>query len=221
VGGFADKFLVTNLIYTHESNLPYFEIISAEGKVNGIRVFRSGAAQRNSIYYHRTARGIKELLDADGGELNYFLKNSQKFILENRQKKILDLGCGDGNLVFDLKKIEKTMNITGIDLYLSAKQKESPAFLSADAFALPFAQNSFDLILSTWSVFTYEPLGRLSQLLVEAMRVLQSNGSLIIGPFLEMEQMAHFFRCAQRLKLITVIDPKSNVFLCKKAPISR
>jgi SAM-dependent methyltransferase len=208
VGGFADKFLVTNLIYTHESNLPYFEIISAEGKVNGIRVFRSGAAQRNSIYYHRTARGIKELLDADGGELNYFLKNSQKFILENRQKKIL-------------KKIEKTMNITGIDLYLSAKQKESPAFLSADAFALPFAQNSFDLILSTWSVFTYEPLGRLSQLLVEAMRVLQSNGSLIIGPFLEMEQMAHFFRCAQRLKLITVIDPKSNVFLCKKAPISR
>jgi ubiquinone/menaquinone biosynthesis C-methylase UbiE len=191
-------------------------MISTKNEVTGIKVFRAEGATTRSLYYQRTGRGLKELIDSPRGELHYFLKSSPQFISEIREKKVLDLGCGNGNFILDLKKLSSSVQATGVDLCLSPAQKINPAFQAGDAFALPFAAQTFDVLISTWSVFTYEPVNRLGVILNEAHRVLQPNGTMLMGPFLEFEQMAQFFRCAHRLGLMTMVDPKSNFFWCKK-----
>lgn len=76
---------------------------------------------------------------------------------------ILDMGCGDGNLVINFAKRFETVNVTGIDKYSDYKDSterkanaeslisqfglsERCTVVEANAFKLPFEENYFDLI---------------------------------------------------------------------------
>ncbi len=99
--------------------------------------------------------------------------------------KILDLGCGNGRLYEFLK--EKRIEYTGIDsseklLELARKKYGVEAkFIRGDALSLPFADESFDKIISI-AVLHHIPSKELRRkFLSEARRVLKKNGVLIIS----------------------------------------
>jgi ubiquinone/menaquinone biosynthesis C-methylase UbiE len=96
-------------------------------------------------------------------------------------EKILDLGCGNGRL-FELFK-NRNVKYTGVDTSVEfierAKEKYGDYFVVADAFNLPFSDNSFD---SIWAIafFHHIPSKHLRlKILKEIKRVLKKDGKII------------------------------------------
>ena len=70
-------------------------------------------------------------------------------------EEVLDVGCGTGSLAFTLAKRSKVKSIKGIDFappyvaYAAARNSDPRiAFETGDACAMPFADRSFDRVLS-------------------------------------------------------------------------
>jgi len=101
--------------------------------------------------------------------------------------KVLDLGCGNGKLRLLFKDVK--VEYTGVDnsiellkLAESRKDFEIPnqKFIKADAFALPFADNTFDSVFFI-AVFHHLPGKELRrQALAEIRRVLKPGGYLLM-----------------------------------------
>ncbi|MDP2820998.1 MAG: class I SAM-dependent methyltransferase [bacterium] len=99
--------------------------------------------------------------------------------------KILDLGCGNGRL-FDLLK-EKNISYFGVDnseqLIGIAEKKYGMAgakFLAVDILKLPFAENSFDAVVSL-AVFHHIPSEQNRQIFFQQIKkVLKNKGILIL-----------------------------------------
>ena len=70
----------------------------------------------------------------------------------NNQSKVLDIGCGKGFLLYEIKKIVPEIDIYGIDISSYAienSKKEIKKYLKvANANSLPFSDNYFDLTIS-------------------------------------------------------------------------
>jgi SAM-dependent methyltransferase len=99
--------------------------------------------------------------------------------------EILDIGCGTGNFSLELARIG--VKVTGIDVSeaMLAKAREKAAreglaieFLRADARQLPFADESFDAVVSVTALEFVPDLGEALQ---EAYRVLKTGGRLVVG----------------------------------------
>lgn len=124
--------------------------------------------------------------------LNFFQKlwhNRKWHVIKNMIKKfrlkpnnILEIGCAGGYLSNHLAGLFRSAKVTGIDLYHPAifeAQKRYPGikFIKADAHKLPFADNSFDLIICSETiehlVYPHKALG-------EIIRVLAPHGISII-----------------------------------------
>lgn len=114
-------------------------------------------------------------------------------ILKEKPKNLLDLGCGNGNILnalFD-KKIE--CKLSGVDLS-SEMIKESRRRLDktitlkeGDAEEIPWDDHTFDCVLCSMSFHHYI---RPEQVLSEIKRVLKPNGLFILGdPTMEIELM--------------------------------
>ena len=96
----------------------------------------------------------------------------------------LDLGCGTGVHVETLHELGWT--VTGVDLSddqlrIARKRAGDRAeLLQADAADLPFADSSFDLVLSS---FTHTDVEDFGAVMDEAVRVLAPEGRLVyLGP---------------------------------------
>ncbi|ELR98212.1 class I SAM-dependent methyltransferase [Gloeocapsa sp. PCC 73106] len=102
----------------------------------------------------------------------------------NPPNSILDLGCGTGTLLQSLSHLFPEAQLVGLDFSQEminiAKKKlpDSVKLLVGSADHLPFADNCFDLVIST-SAFHYFPNPRLA--IQEANRVLKPKGSLVIS----------------------------------------
>jgi|TARA_B110000114_G_C15069057_1_gene388800 ubiquinone/menaquinone biosynthesis C-methylase UbiE len=77
----------------------------------------------------------------------------KKFNLKNASS-ILDVGCGKGFILYEIKKILPNINIVGFDISKHAI-KDAPAEIKNDLFIhkaqirYPFKKNKFDLAIST------------------------------------------------------------------------
>lgn len=102
--------------------------------------------------------------------------------------KALDIGCGPGRMTVELAKMTK-LDITGLDIESQAIEvanghaaengfSDRLRFVSGDAHALPFASNSFDLVISrgTWMFLRDQP-----RAFQEVYRVLKPGGVAFIG----------------------------------------
>jgi len=125
---------------------------------------------------------------------------------EKRDRNVLDVGCGGGQTVLLLKKRYPHLRLTGIDLSESliarARQRaqrraSSVQFEVANAQALPFPDQSFDIVFSLGSVKHWpDPL----QGIAECWRVLKPGGELLLTDATSdatHEQVLSFYRLAR------------------------
>jgi SAM-dependent methyltransferase len=97
-------------------------------------------------------------------------------------KKVLNVGCWTASFETQFRN-DKT-NITGIDISLEALKIAKDAnphcsFVSADAFYLPFEDNSFEVV-SLFMVLEHIPKNTEPKLFKEINRVLKEGGYFII-----------------------------------------
>lgn len=88
------------------------------------------------------------------------------------QATILDIGCAKGFLLYDLAELMPQATLVGVDIseyaLTNAKAHDRVSIARANAHSLPFANKSFDLVLS---INTVHNLPR--DLCVQAMREMQ------------------------------------------------
>lgn len=105
--------------------------------------------------------------------------------------KILDAGTGGPQVVTALDTMG--FNIHGVDIALSPEQLAQPRLFSlGDLMNLPFPDDFFDTVITTWSVLSYESAayatgriestGRSSRVLAELRRVAKVGAMLLISP---------------------------------------
>lgn len=100
--------------------------------------------------------------------------------------RILDVGCGTGQLLAALKDRYSRAGLFGVDLagnmLQCARQRLGSAavLVNADAERLPFKEASFDLLVST---STLQWLDRLDLFFQQAERVISSDGLLCVAFF--------------------------------------
>lgn len=123
-------------------------------------------------------------------KLGNFVDSVEKNLIEeisefNDNEKVLDIGSGTGT--FSVWMANKGLKVTGIDqskeMIKVAQEKAEKEnleidYVLGDAHKLPFADETFDLVVSVTAIeFVDDP----KSVLKEAMRVLKPNGRLVIG----------------------------------------
>lgn len=96
--------------------------------------------------------------------------------------KVLDLACGDGRLVTELRR--NGVEALGLDVHLTPHQRTKNYFLAAGAEKSGLPNQSFDFIFSTQGPLTYledEPEYQ-RKILAEMKRILKVGGRALISP---------------------------------------
>ena len=114
---------------------------------------------------------------------------------------VLDVGTGPGVLLVELAQRRADLTLTGVDLSADmvalaqrnlAKVADRASARVADVASLPFADESFDLVVSSFSLHHWEEP---EAAVAELARVLRPGGALVIydftrAPFDRLEQGA-------------------------------
>ncbi|MDF2529413.1 MAG: malonyl-[acyl-carrier protein] O-methyltransferase BioC [Gammaproteobacteria bacterium] len=111
-------------------------------------------------------------------------------MIKQQPQSILDLGCGTGEFTYRLSKLYPKAKVIGLDiaeqrLKYAKKQRlwfNKTRFVPGNIESLPFADNSFDLIVSNLSLYWVEDLAKAFK---EIQRVLKPEGVLLfssLGP---------------------------------------
>ncbi len=108
------------------------------------------------------------------------IKMIERFIRE--KTKILDIGCGTGNFLNRIKKINTETELTGIDqsrkmIEIAERKFKDIKFFSASGDSLPFENDYFDLI-TIIDAFYY--LKNKERVFFECHRVLKQGAHLFI-----------------------------------------
>lgn len=142
-------------------------------------------------YEARGSYHWREMLSKDPRVFNAYHQAHYDWILKIagnvKGKKVLDIGCGDGVLSYLLAKAGA--EVTGIDndeyglMYAhenlereNKKKKLACTFVNASAYAMPFEQETFDIVVCCEVIEHVQETGKL---LAEARRVLKTGGICI------------------------------------------
>lgn len=104
------------------------------------------------------------------------------FALDNRKNlEILEIGCGPGALAGALRRWYPKAKVTGVDLdsefiRFAKEHEEGVAFVEGDVKELPFADKSFDVVISNTVSEHIEPSGFYG----EQLRVLRDGGVCLV-----------------------------------------
>lgn len=120
----------------------------------------------------------------------YSLKPTRAYILsvisenfKNENIKILDLGCGPGELIEELNNKLNKFDITGVDfsekmLEVSKKRNPNAKHIQMDVAELNKLNDKFNIIICTHSLPYYkEP----EKVMIELNRLLKDDGKIYIG----------------------------------------
>jgi arsenite methyltransferase len=129
-------------------------------------------------------------------------------------ERVLDVGCGHGLMLIGAAKRLRDGKATGIDLWQQEDQAgnsreatllnarlenvaDRVELIDGDARKLPFAENSFDVVVSSWALHNiYDPAGR-ETAVREIVRVLKPGGHVLMIDIRHTEQYAEVLRATK------------------------
>ncbi|ANK60213.1 class I SAM-dependent methyltransferase [Loigolactobacillus backii] len=111
--------------------------------------------------------------------------------------KCLDIGCGNGLVMFKLAKVALNGKVVGIDIWRSRDQSNNSKrkvetnirqmnldkrveVLTADMREMPFDTDSFDVVASSLAIHNVKPAKEREKALREIARVLKDSGKLLL-----------------------------------------
>ncbi len=112
----------------------------------------------------------------------------------NEQSSILDVGCAKGFMLYDFTRVVPGITVAGIDIsdyaLSQAKEEVKPFLLKASCDALPFIDNSFDLVVSIATIHNLD-IHVVKRSLKEIMRVTRKHAFIKVnGARNEKEKIA-------------------------------
>jgi SAM-dependent methyltransferase len=100
--------------------------------------------------------------------------------------RVLDVGCGKGYLLYELTKVVPGIHVTGIDVSQyaleNANEEVRPALQLGNAVRLPFADRSFDLVVSINTLHNLQ-LPDLERALREIERVGRAHKYILMDAY--------------------------------------
>lgn len=118
--------------------------------------------------------------DQRQSQINYFVKKISKLNVLKKGHKVLDVGCGSGELPPILKK-QFGINASGVEINkvaISEARKRGVSVKYADLeMKWPFANHTFDSVIG---IEIIEHLTDPDHFLQESKRILNKNGTLIL-----------------------------------------
>jgi len=99
---------------------------------------------------------------------------------EDLQKSILDVGAGDGSFIRYVRNKLRNKHAFGVEKNTKKENVESDGMVFANGFEMPFADNTFEVVVSRnfLPMFTHD-IGANIVLYHELIRVLKPGGKLI------------------------------------------
>lgn len=108
--------------------------------------------------------------------------------------KVLDIGCGKGFLLYEMKLIEPKLQVTGIDIseyaIRNCKEEISDYVDVGNATHLPFEDNSFDFVYSLNTIHVLHNYD-LEKALSEIQRVGKSNKYICVESYRNESEKAN------------------------------
>lgn len=131
------------------------------------------------------------------GPIRKIIQPSDKIVLGSGIKKgmtVLDMGCGSGTFITDVaRELGKSGLVCGLDIEIKMltqvinklnkpenKDIKNVEVVQANAYSLPFSDESFDII---YMVAVFQEIPDKERALKEILRVLKQNGKLSISEF--------------------------------------
>jgi len=147
------------------------------------------------VYLHTTLRGKLHIWERELDRLD--LKGDEQ---------LLDLGCGRGAVLIEAAKRLPAGRANGVDLWAGKDQSgnnreatlanaaaaevaDRVEVYTADMTALPFADNTFDVVTAALAIHNIPSFEGRRRAVSEAMRVLRPGGQLLIADFWFMAMM--------------------------------
>lgn len=133
------------------------------------------------VHSKELAKNYKEAIEYPGSKIFHQYWNSELIRLAKLRSNmsVLDLGCGTGILLEDLKRF--SVNTFGLDVSFDMARMAKKNVVVGISENLPFRDGSFDVVICRGSIhhfFSFE------QGLDEIKRVLKKEGNLVISePF--------------------------------------
>jgi len=139
------------------------------------RAYEKVGTEYDSWYWSKSSRELRE-------GLRKKVIRTIKGSMPAKKPSILDVGCGTGYLVSDLRELG---SYTGVDfasemINVCKTRFPKERFKLGDADDLPFKENSFDLIVCFW---TFHHFTNPERVMSEFRRVLKPGGKIIIATF--------------------------------------
>ncbi len=145
------------------------------------------------------------------------VKDFKKFYKLTNKSKILDIGCGKGFMVYDLKKLLPKAKIIGIDISKYAvknSKKEVKHLLKlGNAKKLQFKDNTFDLIISINALHNLNKK-ECSMALKEINRVSKKNAFITVDAYNNAKEKKRMY--AWNLTAKTIMHEKEWIKFFKE-----
>jgi len=176
-------------------------------------------------YYTDTlsARNLEKCYEIAPPRIRQYIDAEIEFVLNSSQStdRILELGCGYGRVLRELRKV--TPNIVGLDISLGSllygHMKTEVQLAQMDARTTGFKDNSFDVVVCIQngiSAFKVNPV----ELVKESLRITVDGGKCLFSTYSDKiwEERLSWFELQAKEKLLGEIDREKTVrgtIVCK------
>lgn len=143
------------------------------------------------------------------------VRDFKKYWKLNNKSSILDVGCGKGFMLYDLKKILPKANIAGIDISryaINNSKKEIKKYLKvANAKKLPFPDNSFDVVIAINTIHNLNKK-ECADAIQEINRVSKKNSFIVVDAYNTANQKKRMFKWNLTAKTIMSVKDWKKFF---------
>lgn len=130
-------------------------------------------------------------------------------------KHVLDVGCGKGFMLYDISRLVHDVKVAGLDISRYAIEhglaEVRPHLVVGDAKSLPYASNSFDLVISINTVHNLE-LGECKNAIREISRVSKGSAFITVDAYSNEDEKERMMAWNLTAKTILSVDDWKTLF---------